>query len=444
VSLVRDGVVALDWVEPVRALRAFDPDPYTLLLQGGGAQPWGRKSYLCACPAFIVEDDDPARGFARLKAGFRPVAEPDETGFSGGYAGLLGYDLGQAFERVPPCPASPAGSPAVAMGWYDAVLEFDHQARTIRSLGDVDAGRKLLERVSSVNAGPARAHAHINGGLTQDWPDARYLEAVIKARDYIAAGDIFQVNLSHAFSGHVDGAQAPLLVFERLTQTSPAAFSAFFRLSEDQVILTNSPERFLRVSAQGEVETRPIKGTRPRRVDPAEDQAEAQALAASLKDRAENLMIVDLMRNDLARVCRSGSVKTPELFSVESYANVHHLVSTVQGRLSPDHSVFDLICATFPPGSITGAPKVRAMEIIAELEQQSRGAYCGALGWLGANGACDLNVMIRTASLVRSGEGWDVQVRSGGAITIDSDPQAELEETRHKAAALKAALEGDA
>lgn len=434
---------ALDWIDPVRALRAFASEPYTLLLQGGGTQPWGRKSYLCAFPAFVIEDADPGRGFERLKAGFRPARHGAEQGFAGGYAGLMAYDLGQAFERLPAHPPGRAACPAIAMGWYEAVLVFDHQTQSLCVQGDPAAAQRLIDRLGRGDdqTGPQDAVA---GTLTQDWPDTRYLDAVARARDYIAAGDIFQVNLSHAFTGRIEGEDAPLRVFERLAANSPAAFSAVFVLSEDQVILTNSPERFLKASASGAVETRPIKGTRPRRADPVQDRAEAEALSASIKDRAENLMIVDLMRNDLARVCDPGSVKTPELYSVESYANVHHLVSTVTGRLSAACSVFDLIAATFPPGSITGAPKVRAMEIIAELEQQSRGAYCGALGWLGADGACDLNVMIRTASLVRSGAGWDVEVRSGGAITIDSVPSEELEETRHKAAALRTALEGRA
>ncbi|WP_306015406.1 aminodeoxychorismate synthase component I [Oceanicaulis sp. MMSF_3324] len=438
------GAQSLDWVEPVRALRAFDTEPYTLLLQGGGGQSWGRKSYLCAFPEFTIEESDPAQAFERLRDGFRPSDATGEGGFSGGYAGLLGYDLGQAFERVPVLEPGLAACPAVAMGWYGAVLEFDHHDRTVQALGERAAAQRLVERLACLDAPGSKLEQTSQGTLSQAWLDRQYLQAVERARDYIAAGDIFQVNLSHAFTGHVGGRAAPLSVFERLTRNSPAAFSAYFRLNADQVVLTNSPERFLQVSSKGEVETRPIKGTRPRRADPERDNDEAQALAASLKDRAENLMIVDLMRNDLARVCRPGSVKTPELFSVESYANVHHLVSTVTGELASECTVFDLIGATFPPGSITGAPKVRAMEIIAELEQQSRGAYCGSLGWLGADGACDLNVMIRTASFARADEGWDVEVRSGGAITIDSEPQAELDETRHKAAALRAALEGDA
>ena len=435
-----DRAQTLDWVEPVQALKAFEAEPYTLLLQGGGAQPWGRKSYLCAYPDFIVQDDDPSRGFDRLRAGYRSVSLSQADGFSGGYAGLFAYDLGQAFEDLPVCPPAQGGCPVVAMGWYEAVLEFDHGARTVRALGAPKAAARLIDALKT--AASEFEPSVSEGRLSQDWPDARYLEAVETARDYIRAGDVFQVNLSHAFTGHMTGPQAPLALFERLIADSPSAFSAWFRLSEDQVIVTNSPERFVQASASGEVETRPIKGTRPRRADPDQDRVEADALAASLKDRAENLMIVDLMRNDLARVCEPGSVKTPELFSVESYANVHHLVSTVRGRLRSDLNVFDLIAATFPPGSITGAPKVRAMEIIAELEEQSRGAYCGALGWLGADGACDLNVMIRTASLRKAETGWDVQVRSGGAITIDSVPEDELAETRDKAAALKAAIEG--
>ena len=189
------------------------------------------------------------------------------------------------------------------------------------------------------------------------------------------------------------------------------------------------------------METRPIKGTRPRGGTLDEDARLAGELAASLKDRAENLMIVDLMRNDLARVCEAGSVKVPELFTVESFANVHHLVSSVTGQLSPGRTVADLIAASFPPGSITGAPKVRAMEIIAELEGEARGPYCGAMGWLGTDGKADFNVMIRTAGFVRDGNGWEVEARSGGAITIDSDPADELAETHAKIAMLKRAIE---
>ena len=208
------------------------------------------------------------------------------------------------------------------------------------------------------------------------------------------------------------------------------------------MVVTNSPERFLRLE-NGRVESRPVKGTRPRRADAAEDRAEAEALFASAKDRAENLMIVDLVRHDLSRVCQPGSVKVPRLNALESYANVHHLVSTVEGQLQPGRDALDLILAAFPPGSITGAPKIRAMELIAAAEEERRGPYCGALGWIGEGGqAMDLNVMIRTLDLIRTDADWLVTARSGGAITIDSNPQAEYEETLQKLSALEAALKG--
>jgi len=443
VTLMQAVHAALDWVDPVTALAGFEHDPYTLLLHGGGAEARGRYSYLCAWPAFTVEDADAAAGLARLRDRYQaqPSALNARTGFQGGFAGLMGYDLGQAVECVPPCPSGLADWPVLAMGWYDAALVFDHQTRTVQAAGARDAAERLIARYRDLPDRSVHAGA---GRLDQVWSDDAYRSAVQRARAYIRDGDIFQVNLSHPFRGRVTGRDAPYGVFQRLSRDSAAAFSAYFRLDADRVIVTNSPERFVRLDPDGHVQARPIKGTRPRRDTPQADQAEARALAVSVKDRAENLMIVDLMRNDLSRICLPGSVKTPELFAVEGFANVHHLVSTVEGQLEAGRDVFDLIEAAFPPGSITGAPKVRAMEIIAELEAESRGAYCGALGWIGVDGAADLNVMIRTAAFVRQAEHWAVEVRSGGAITIDSDPQAELEETRAKAAALKAAIEGGA
>ncbi len=431
------------WIDPDAALAAFDGEPWTLLMRGGGADARGRYSYLCAQPEFTVLDDDPARGFARLRARFRPGMAQDagQDGFAGGYAGLLAYDLGRAFEAVPPLPPGLAPWPALAMGWYPAVIRFDHVAGNVVVRGERDAVQRLAARIADAPCEAVAMEPRGGAQLDQVWSDARYLDAARQARALVAAGDIFQVNLSHPLRGHMQGADAPERLALRLAASSPAPFSALMRLDEARAIVTNSPERFVTVSADGLVETRPIKGTRPRRADRDEDAAQAAALAVSDKDRAENLMIVDLMRNDLARVCQPGSVRARSLFEVEGFANVHHMVSSVEGRLSPGRDVFDLIAAGFPPGSVTGAPKLRAMEIIAALEGESRGPYCGALGWIGSNRAADFNVMIRTAAMVRSGEGWDVEVRSGGAITIGSDPDAELDETRAKAAALRQAVE---
>ncbi|MCR9130148.1 MAG: anthranilate synthase component I family protein [Alphaproteobacteria bacterium] len=425
--------LGLAWREPVEALAAVRDEPMALLMLGGADGGCGGRSYLCVFPDFTIIEDDPAAGFAKLRAAMpAKAASPSGPGLSGGYAGLFGYDLGQAFERTPKSPEGLAAWPAIAVGWYPAVAVFDHAAQTLTVEGEPAAARRLAD---AIEAGSTAVEAAA-GRFEQVWDDARYLQAARRAIDYVRAGDVFQVNLSHPFRGELPGRDGPFRLIERLAGQSPAAFSAYLRIDDQRAVVTNSPERFVAVDASGRVETRPIKGTRARCADLEEDRRAREALAASDKDRAENLMIVDLMRNDLARVCTPGTVRTPDLFKVESFANVHHLVSTVTGQLAEGRNVFDLISAAFPPGSITGAPKVRAMEIIAELEGESRGPYCGALGWIGADGAADLNVMIRTAACVKQGEDWSAEIRSGGAIVIDSDPAEELAETRAKAGAL--------
>ena len=425
--------IALTWREPVEALAPVRHEPMTLLMLGGAAGALGRKSYLCAFPDFTIIETDPATAFARLRRE-RPgeAVSASGEGFTGGYAGLFGYDLGQAFETTPALAPGLTAWPAIAAGWYSAVAVFDHAERSLVVRGEARAAERLAEAIEA----PATPEIARPGRFDQVWDDGRYLNAAARAVEYVRAGDVFQVNLSHPFRGSLPGEDGPYRLIRRLAAQSPAAFSAYLRLDDSRAVVTNSPERFLSVDASGQVETRPIKGTRARSADPDEDARAAQSLAASDKDRAENLMIVDLMRNDIARVCAPGSVRAPDLFKVESFANVHHLVSTVTGTLAPGRDVFDLIAACFPPGSITGAPKVRAMEIIAELEGVSRGPYCGALGWIGADGAADLNVMIRTAACLKHGEDWAAEVRSGGAIVIDSVPAEELAETRAKAGAL--------
>ncbi len=255
----------------------------------------------------------------------------------------------------------------------------------------------------------------------------------------IHAGEIFQANIARRWSGRLVFGATPFDLFARLAGQSAAPFAAYLRLP-GLAVVSNSPERFLQ-ARNGVVETRPIKGTRPRGRCPEEDARLARQLHASEKDRAENLMIVDLMRNDLARVCAPGSVRVPELFAVESFANVHHLVSTVTGRLAAGRGAVDLLRAAFPPGSITGAPKVQAMKVIAGLEPP-RGPYCGSLFWAGADGALDSSVLIRTAAFVQDGHGWSVEARAGAGIVADSDPRAERLETEAKIAALVRALEG--
>jgi para-aminobenzoate synthetase component 1 len=269
--------------------------------------------------------------------------------------------------------------------------------------------------------------------LRSTFTRGEYLAAVERVREYILAGDIFQANLSQRFEAPLH--ESPWSLYRRMRVSSPAPFSAFVDFP-GAVVLSASPERFLRVDAAGEVETRPIKGTRPRGVGPEHDAALGQALVESAKDRAENLMIVDLMRNDLSRVCAPGSVRVAELFALEQYATVYHLVSTVVGQLAPGADALDLLRAAFPGGSITGAPKLRAMAIIAEIERRRRGIYCGSIGYWSVSGALDTSIAIRTA-LVRDAR---VYLSAGGGIVADSNPAEEYQETLDKARGLIAAL----
>jgi para-aminobenzoate synthetase component 1 len=257
--------------------------------------------------------------------------------------------------------------------------------------------------------------------------------AVARAREYILAGDIFQVNLSQRFEAPLHG--TPWAFYSRLRRRNPAPFAAYFECG-DTAVLSASPERFLRAAPDGRVETRPIKGTRPRGAGPEHDAALGQALTESAKDRAENLMIVDLMRNDLSRVCTPGSVHVPELFALERYATVHHLVSTVVGQLGAGRDALDLLRAAFPGGSITGAPKVRAMEIITECEPSQRGVYCGSIGYWSFTGALDTSIAIRTAVALEG----RVYFSAGGGIVSDSTPEQEYRETLDKARGIVEAL----
>jgi len=415
------------WREPALAFRTLADENYALLLHDGS----NGRARIYAFPEEIFEGEGRAL-LDRMAASFR---DPQT---SGELAGLFGYELASAFERI----ASPDTTwPHIALARYPAWAEFDRHADTICVRG---VREKAVARLLAALTGPVATFEIPKAESvkwTPSWSHDQYLEACQAARDYVHAGDVFQVNLSQSFTVDLDPADTPFCVFERLTRSSPAPHAAYFRIDADRVVMTNSPERFLSVR-DGRVEARPIKGTRPRADSPQRDAELAQQLSKSAKDNAENLMIVDLMRNDLARVCRAGSIEVPLLCEVESYANVHHLVSVVEGELRADIDIFDLIGASFPPGSITGAPKVRAMEIIAELEGEARGPYCGAMGWISKSGDMDLNVMIRTAAMQRKDGRWQAIIRSGGGIVAESDPQSEFEETLTKASALRQAFGG--
>lgn len=433
--------VRLPWCDPLAVLAGMADRPFTLALLSGGE---GRWSYLLAEPiaTLTIGAEDSRDPFAALRA-LLPSGErlSDGPPFQGGVAGLASYSLGGRVEPVNM--ARDPTWPDLACGLYDAVLAFDHQERTLWSIGrGADAGRAKAraERLASELAVAAPAFAA--GTLADSWREmasgAAYEGAVADVVERIAAGEIFQANVSRGWTAKLRARVAPVDLLARLAGQSAAPFAGYLRLP-GLALVSNSPERFLQVDGDGRVRAQPIKGTRPRSPDPARDAALAAELAASGKDRAENLMIVDLMRNDLARVCAPGSVSVPQLCAVRAFANVHHLVSTVGGALAPGRHACDLLRAAFPPGSITGAPKVQAMRVI-ERHDAPRGPYCGSLFWAGVDGAFDSSVLIRTAALVERAGGWDVTVRAGAGIVADSDPAEERRETETKISALKRAL----
>jgi para-aminobenzoate synthetase component 1 len=377
---------------------------------------------------------------------------PDLPPFQGGAVGYIGYDYGARLERLPSARYDDLGIPDIVLGLYDWVIAWDHLARRawviadnsarMREVQAMLAGRGAAGETPEVDPWPRPPRApsfplppEVAGGLDlrSSFSREAYLEAVERVRQYIIAGDIFQANLSQRLEAPLD--EPPWALYKRLRAINPAPFAAYIE-TEEATIMSASPERFLRVAADRTVETRPIKGTSPRGIGPEHDAALGQALIESEKNRAENLMIVDLLRNDLSRVCAPGTVRVPELFLLENYPTVHHLVSTVVGVLSPDADAVDLVKASFPGGSITGAPKVRAMEIIAELEPSHRGVYCGSIGYLSVTGALDTSIVIRTYLALERRVYFSV----GGGIVADSDPVAEYEETLTKARALIAAL----
>jgi para-aminobenzoate synthetase component 1 len=355
--------------------------------------------------------------------------------FCGGAIGYFSYDLARRLERLPQQTLDEDGLPEMAVGIYDWALMVDHlQQRSFlvgqgRDDGTRNCWRQLVERFSKLPARrpwPAfRAAGEISSNMTRE----HYGEAFSRVQSYIREGDCYQVNLAQRFSVPVEG--SPWVAYQRLRELNPAPFSAFLGTPEVQV-LSSSPERFLQVR-QGEVETRPIKGTLPRGDTPESDRARAAALENSAKDRAENLMIVDLLRNDLSKTCALGSVKVSRLFDVETFATVHHLVTTVEGKLAAGEDALSLLRGCFPGGSITGAPKLRAMEIIEELEPHRRGVYCGAIGYLSFDGSMDSNIAIRT--LVH--RGGVMRFWGGGGLVADSVPETEYQETFHKVEALR-------
>ncbi len=483
--LVHELVPAPD---PLDTSARFQDMPFLLLLDSASdPEHLGRYSFLAADPATAVRSkglltqqlvegtwirvaEDPLAHVGALVAAHATAPVADLPPFQGGAAGYVGYDWGMMLERVPRPRYDDLAVPDLLLGLYDWVIAWDHAAGRawVISTGIPERGAAAARRAASrltfvkdrladgpnarglperlrrcvAQGDPARSTRQSAApsypvpdvpGVRSNFTREGYLDAVARVIEYVYAGDIFQANLSQRLEAPLVG--TPLDLYRRLRHRNPAPFSAFLDFG-DLVVASSSPERFLQVQPDGRVETRPIKGTRPRGLSPEHDAALARALVESDKDRAENVMIVDLLRNDLSRVCRAGTVRVPELFALEHYATVHHLVSTVVGELAPQHGAVDLLRAAFPGGSITGAPKVRAMQIIAELEPTQRAAYCGSIGYLSLSGALDTSIVIRTCLVL----GRDVYFQVGGGIVADSDPEQEYRETLDKARGLIAAL----
>jgi para-aminobenzoate synthetase component 1 len=440
-------------LSPWHACRRLADLPHLLFLDSALVSPQGRYSYVAADPVrWLVArrgDPDPFSAVRELLTPRVPRI-PELPPFQGGVAGLFGYELAHHLERLPRPEHDDFGVPELAVGFYDWVLAFDHVARRNWLIVADLPGRDSHKRRDEVRRWldgrdpplpapaapiPIRTPQFATGrpGITSNFDRSGYLEAVRRAVEYVHAGDCFQVNVAQRLL-HPQTLSG-LALYERLRTRNAAPFAGYFDLG-DFAIASASPERFLQMQ-EGRVVTRPIKGTRPRGYAPMEDMARGDDLLESLKDRAENVMIVDLLRNDLGRVCRFGSIEVSSVCQLETFRYVHHLVSEVHGQLRPGLDAIDLLRATFPGGSITGAPKIRAMEIITELERTTRGPYCGCLGYLGLDGSLDTNLLIRTFVL---GKGW-MQFSVGGGIVADSDPAREYEETWHKAAGLLRALE---
>ncbi len=422
----------------------------------------GRYSFAAADPVAQLEGhaSDWLAIRDRIRASRVAAPRPDAMlpPFQGGWAGWFAYELGCAFDRMSVAAGEGTGVPDVALGLYDWVIAWDHRAERawLISTGidansgrDQERARRRARAVLDLLAAPVLGQPTASAGhdviatdafgatprdLARDFTPDAYRQAVGRTIDHVLGGDIFQANLSQRFEAPFTG--NPFVLYHALRRRSPAPMGAYVTHGRF-VALSVSPERFLRFESDTRrVETRPIKGTRPRGDTPARDDALSAELLTSEKDRAENVMITDLLRNDLARVCEAESIEVVALCRLETHPTVHHLASVVRGTLRHDCDALDLLAATFPGGSVTGAPKIRAMDIIAQLEPVRRGVYCGAIGWIGLDGAMDTSVAIRTITL----DGRVATFHVGGGITARSRPDDELQETLDKARALLGAL----
>jgi anthranilate synthase component I len=438
------------------ALHAAFPRRYPALLESAAVgRPLGRYDILMAFPGSRLtldalgrlssdEDLDTHSHFLRALDTWwtrERIPEPNSTQmpFRGGWLLFLGYELAGDIEPRLNLP-QPRSSPIAQAIRIPAAIVFDHETGDAWIVAEADQ-QQLIAQIKSdllcVRTMSAAPSSLLDGPICEE-PEERFLQAVARAAEHIAAGDIYQANLSRPWHARLRSGIYPHHIYTRLRETNPAPFSALAVL-EDMSIVSSSPERLVQVR-DGWVSTRPIAGTRPRGEDPRADHDLARELHAHPKERAEHIMLIDLERNDLGRICTAGSVEVSEFMIVESYAHVHHIVSNVRGRLRAEATPGQILAAVFPGGTITGCPKIRCMELIAELEAEARSAYTGSLGYLNRDGTMDMNILIRSLEV----HGQVLTLRAGAGIVADSIPQRELEETRAKARGVLRALSEEA
>ncbi len=460
----------IKYIDPLQIYNCFCSDSWSMFLdsadalaQSGGTNRYSFigidpflkitcKNKRITCGNDTQACEDPFRFLQQQMENFHLETDKSLPPLQGGAIGYLSYDLGGYLEKIASQAVDDMQFYDLAMGLYDLIFSFDHYEKKawIISSGfpelnmhaqEKRAKKRLdyaLQRIEKIGE-----YKEIHNDLLSpqqiitNFSAEQYKKSVKKMQDYIREGDIFEVNLTQRFSAALTKNTSAFDIYRQLRLNNPAPFSAYLNL-DNTVIASASPERFLRLK-DNVVETRPIKGTRKRSVDLREDAVLKNDLLTSAKDHAENVMVVDLMRNDLSRVCVAKSIRVPQLCGLESFATVHHLVSVIQGRLKEGANAIDLLKATFPGGSITGAPKIRAMEIIAETEPTCRGPYCGSIGYLGFDGCLDTSIVIRTFAIKDN----IITYQTGGAVTIDSDDTTEYEEMLNKAYALNKVLLGE-
>ena len=448
-------VMELQERDPIAVFAAIEHLPYSLLLDSADrAHKNARYSFVLSHPIETIETKNGVATLTNWDEQTQQECDPFEIleqrmkhwrdnietarglpPFQGGAAGLFGYDLARGIENLPITAKDNEAIPDMAVGIYDSVIAFDHeknQSWIITHADNYDIAKRkqeyLITLIEDSQAPEIQQETHLDWHA--NFSRHNYEQTIQKTIDYIKAGDIFQANIAQRFDAQLPQSFDPFAHYLRLRKINAAPFAAYMNLGTLQ-ISSASPERFLAVRHE-KVFTQPIKGTRPVSSDKTLNDAAIKSLKDSEKDHAENTMIVDLLRNDLSKACKADSIEVSDLCALETFASVHHLVSTIRGELKKDKTAIDLLKACFPGGSITGAPKIRAMEIIEELEPTRRGPYCGSIGYIGFDGAMDTNILIRTLVF----ENDKVSLQSGGGIVVDSNPADEYQETLDKARAM--------